>query len=214
MTFVRHPMFVIWHSSDEPHQVTQSGALLPQNSKVPDNLRISVEMSVINLITSVERWDEIQNYKLSASLYLWQYDKCLCCCFEKQSDKKKYAIQHWQYPALKTHTIPPAIVLDLQSGFLLFFGYSAHMCIYLKIYEKKDIWCIFTHTLKFGGKCKYYIMYTRRKMADFYVLKAKKVLKVKSNSFDDGFVSCCQCYCSIRSQCTVWKYFFLAAGKI
>lgn len=133
---------------------------------------------------------------------------------EKQSDFLKKAIQHWQYPALKTHTIPPAIVLDLQSGFLLFFGYSAHMCIYLKMYEKKDIWCIFTHTLKFGGKCKYYIMYTRRKMADFYVLKAKKVLKVRSNSFDDGFVSCCQCYCSIRAQCTVWKYFFLAAGKI
>lgn len=80
MTFVHHPMFVIWRSSDEPHQVTQSGALLPQNSKVPDNLRISVEMSFINLTTSVERWDDIQNYKLSASLYLWQYDKCLCCC--------------------------------------------------------------------------------------------------------------------------------------
>lgn len=77
------------------------------------------------------------------------------------------------------------------------------MCIYLKMYKENDIWCIFTHTLKFGGKCKYYIMYTRKKMAAFNVLKAKKVLKVKSNSFIDSFVSCCQCYCSIRSQCTV-----------
>lgn len=161
------------------------------------------------------RWDsELQAFSITLFMAVWQMSLLLLVCLFlqntalKSSQIKKICNSALAIPCIKnTHDTPCY-------GFLLFFGYSAHMCIYLKIYEKKDIWCIFTHTLKFGGKCKYYIMYTRRKMADFYVLKAKKVLKVKSNSFDDGFVSCCQCYCSIRSQCTVWKYFFLAAGKI
>lgn len=168
------------------------------------------------------RWDsELQAFSITLFMAVWQMSLLLLVCLFlqntalKSSQIKKRCNSALAIPCInKTHTIPPAIVLDLQSGFLLFFGYSAHMCIYLKMYEKKDIWCIFRHTLKFGGKCKYYIMYTRRKMADFNVLKAKKVLKVKSNSFDNGFVSCCQCYCSIKSQCTVWKYFFLAPGKI
>lgn len=146
MTFVRHPMFVIWHSSDEPHQVTQSGALLPQNSKVPDNLRISVEMSFINLITSVERWwdSELQAFSITLFMAVWQMSLLLLVCLFlqntalKSSQIKKICNSALAIPCIKnTHTIPPAIVLDRQSGFRLFFGYSAHMCIYLKMYEKK-----------------------------------------------------------------------------